>query len=77
MPNVGLMRVADAENGTERWVDTGSKHVRQAFDRWWYKRQLNMSDTLRRSRVDLASIATDEDYVKALMGMFKRRVVTH
>ena len=36
-----------------------------------------MSDTLRRSRVDLASIATDEDYVKALMGMFKRRVVTH
>ncbi|MCI6168356.1 MAG: DUF58 domain-containing protein [Sodaliphilus pleomorphus] len=77
MPNVGLMRVADAENGAERWVDTGSKHVRQAFDRWWYKRQLNMSDTLRRSRVDLASIATDEDYVKALMGMFKRRVVTH
>lgn len=77
MPNVGLMRVADAESGAERWVDTGSKHVRQAFDRWWYKRQLNMSDILRRSRVDLASIATDEDYVKALMGLFKRRVVTH
>lgn len=77
LPNVGLMRVYDAETGSERWINTSSKQVRQSFDRWWYKRQMAMGETLRRSRVDLASIATDEDYVKSLMGLFKRRAVTH
>ena len=30
---------------------------------------------MNRCRVDLASVATDEDYVKALMGLFKQRGV--
>ncbi len=75
MPNVGLMKVADAETGAERWIDTGSKRVRQAYDKWWYQRQLAMSGTLQRSKVDLASISTSDDYVKALMVLFKRRAV--
>ena len=77
MPNVGLMKVADAETGAERWIDTGSKRVRQAYDKWWYQRQLAMSGTLQRSKVDLASISTSDDYVKALMVLFKRRAVAH
>ena len=76
MPDVGLMKVADAETGLERWVDTGSKRVRQAYDKWWYQRQLNMNETLQRCRVDLASISTSDDYVKSLMGLFQRRGVT-
>lgn len=75
LPNVGLMKVADAETGAERWIDTGSKRVRQAYDKWWYQRQLAMSGTLQRSKVDLASISTSDDYVKALMVLFKRRAV--
>ncbi len=77
MPNVGLMKVADAETGAERWIDTGSKRVRQAYDKWWYQRQLAMSGTLQRSKVDLASVSTSDDYVKALMVLFKRRAVAH
>ena len=77
MPNVGFMKVADAETGAERWIDTGSKRVRQAYDKWWYQRQLAMSGTLQRSKVDLASISTSDDYVKALMVLFKRRAVAH
>ncbi len=76
MPDVGLMRVADAETGAERWIDTSSKRVRQAYDRWWYERQLKMSDTLKRAAVDSASIATDENYVKSLLGLFRRRAVS-
>ena len=34
-----------------------------------------MSGTLQRSKVDLASISTSDDYVKALMVLFKRRAV--
>jgi uncharacterized protein (DUF58 family) len=73
IPDIGLMRVRDLESGSERWIDTSSKKVRSEYQRWWYERQQNMSDTLKRCRVGSVSIATDEDYVTALMGLFKRR----
>lgn len=73
IPDVGLMRVRDLETGTERWIDSSSKRVRNEYQRWWYERQQNMSDTLKRCRVGSVSVATDEDYVTALMGLFKRR----
>ena len=73
LPNVGLIKVRDAERDIERWIDTSSRRVRQAYDRWWYERQLAMNDILTRSNVDLAQVATDEDYVKSLMALFKRR----
>lgn len=73
MPDVGLVRLADLESGATRWVNTSSKKVRKAYDRWWYDRQQLMSSRLKHSKVDFASVATDEDYVKALMGLFKQR----
>ena len=73
LPDVGLMRVSDLETGAERWVDTSSKKVRNEYGRWWYERQQVMSDTLKRCGVGSVSVATDEDYVAALMGLFKRR----
>jgi uncharacterized protein (DUF58 family) len=73
MPDVGLMRVADLETGATRWVDTGSKATRKAYNRWWYDLQQAMSVALRSTRVDFVSVATDEDYVKALMMLFKNR----
>lgn len=72
LPDVGLMRVADLETGTEQWVDTSSKRVRNDYSRWWYERQQNMSDTLKRCRVGSVSVATDEDYVSALKGLFQK-----
>lgn len=73
LPNVGLIKVIDSERDTQRWIDTSSKRVRQAYDQWWYKRQQVMSDTLTRSNVDLAQVATDEDFVKSLLALFKKR----
>lgn len=73
LPNVGLMRLADLETGGESWVDTSSKSVRQAYGKWWYGRQQQMVDTLNRCRVDSTSVATNEDYVKALMSLFRQR----
>ena len=74
LPDVGLMRVADLETGAEQWVDTSSKRVRNDYGRWWYERQQNMSDTLKRCRVGPVSVATDEDYVGALKGLFQKHV---
>ena len=74
LPDVGLLRVNDLESGREQWIDTSSKKVRNEFSKWWYERQQAMSHTLKRCRVNSVSVATDEDYVTALMGLFKKRV---
>lgn len=73
MPDVGLMRVLDLESGDTRWIDTSSSRVRKAYNKWWYERQQAMTAVLRSARVDFASVATDEDYVRALMALFKTR----
>ena len=74
LPDVGLLRASDLESGHEQWIDTSSKKVRNEFSKWWYERQQAMSHTLKRCRVNSVSVATDEDYVTALMGLFKKRV---
>ncbi len=73
LPDVGLLRVTDLETGGTRWVDTSFKSTRQAYNKWWYNRQQAMVETLRKSRVDHASVATDEDFAQALMSLFKNR----
>lgn len=73
IPDVGLMRITDLETGATRWIDTSSSKVRKAYGKWWYDRQQAMSETLKKSRVNFSSVATDEDYVKALMALFKNR----
>ena len=75
MPNVGLIKLHDPETNQEKWVNTGSAKVRNMYNRWWYERQLAMNERMLKCNVDLASIATDEDYVKSLMSLFKKRVV--
>lgn len=73
MPNVGLVKLYDPESGKEQWINTSSSRVRNLYGKWWYERQLQMNEQLLRSKVDVVSVATDEDYVKALMSLFKRR----
>lgn len=73
LPKVGLVKLRDAETGETKWVNTSSKNVRNAYERWWYEHQQQISDRFVKSKVDYASIATDEDYVKALMALFQKR----
>lgn len=75
LPDVGLVRIKDLETQKECWIDTSSSKVRQAHNKWWYERQQSMNETFHKSRVDVASIATDENYVKALMSLFQKRGV--
>lgn len=75
MPDVGLVRLRDMETGSDIWVDTSSKSVRANYAKSWYMRQQKLVSVTSRSGVDLASITTDEDFVKALLGLFRRRAV--
>jgi uncharacterized protein (DUF58 family) len=73
LPDVGLMRVVDAETGHEQYIDTSSRTLRQAHERYWRNRQQQLHETMTKSNVDMVSIATNEDYVKALLMLFKQR----
>ena len=73
LPAVGLMKIKDAETGQERWIDSGSARVREAYKTRWEKRQTAMSDTFKKCRVDAVSIRTEDDYVKALIALFDKR----
>lgn len=74
LPNIGLMRIVDAESGYEQYVDTSSKRLRTNYRNMWLQRQSDLNDTFAKSRVDSVSIATDEDYVKQLITLFKKRL---
>ncbi len=73
LPDVGLMKVVDAETGFEQYVDTSSRRLRESYHKQWLRRQQDLQETFAKSNVDSVTIATDEDYVKAMMGLFQRR----
>ena len=73
LPDVGLMKVVDAETGFEQYVDTSSKRLRDSYRKYWMNRQTQLLETFNKSNVDNVSIATNEDFVKALMMLFKQR----
>jgi len=73
LPDVGLMKVVDAETGFEQYVDTSSKRLREAYRRYWQNRQDELQETFNKSNVDNVSIATNDDFVKSLLLLFKQR----
>lgn len=73
LPDIGLIHTLDLETGELRWIDTSSKKVRRMYDKAWYDRQQLLAKRTSKSGVDLASVRTDEDFVKALLAMFRRR----
>ena len=73
LPDVGLIKVRDAESGEEMYIDTSSKRVRDAQQEWWTQQTAALKDALQKSRVDSVSICTDQDYVKALLALFAKR----
>ena len=70
MPNVGLLKVKDAETGERLWIDTASERVRKQYAQDWQDRQDRLEALMTRTGVRQVSIRTDEDYVKALMRLF-------
>ncbi len=73
LPDLGFVKFKDAETGQLRWINTSKRSNRDAYSRWWNENAEKVSTMFRRSGVDSVSVRTDEDYVKALMALFKKR----
>ncbi len=70
LPDVGLLRIRDAETGREQYLDTSSKAVRTAHGRYWDERANAIRHAFQKNSVDYMSVATNGDFVKALRQMF-------
>jgi len=73
LPNVGLICARDAENDTQKWVDTSSPELRRNYEKRYARMQERAQKTLRKYKVDNVTIGTDSDYVKDLIAFFKSR----
>ncbi len=73
LPDVGLMRVRDAETGKDMFIDTSSRKLRAAHHDNWVKNTDFLNDIFNKSNVDNISVATSDDYVKSLLMLFAKR----
>ena len=73
LPDVGMIKLKDAETGERIWVDTSNKRLRTTYKHAWGESQLALQKSFTKSGVDLVSMSTSEDYVRALMKLFKMR----
>ena len=73
LPAVGLVHIKDSESGEGAWVNTDSRKVRAAYERWFAELSAREESLLNKYQVDHVDIATDDDYVKGLMALFHRR----
>lgn len=73
LPDVGLLKLRDAETGHEQWVDTSSRAVRNAHHAWWMQRQEKLNGIFTHSNVDSVSVRTSGLCVKALLNLFAKR----
>lgn len=73
LPDIGLIHMEDLETGRTVWADTSSKRVRKMYEKAWYERQQLLQNVAVRSGVEIGVIRTDEDFVKVLLGVFRKK----
>lgn len=73
LPNVGLLRIRDAETDKEKIIDTSKRSIREDYSNWFAKHEEYFKTMFNKSGSDVVSIQTNQDYVKALLKFFKKR----
>ena len=73
IPNLGLVKLADAETGAERWIDTSSKRVRTQMIIDHKEREKLRNSIFIRSHLDRIEVTTGSNYIQPLVKFFRRR----
>ncbi|MCS6807719.1 MAG: DUF58 domain-containing protein [Bacteroidota bacterium] len=73
LPDVGLMRVCDAETGEVCWIDTAHPKTRAEYRSWWTQHEMMLSTIFAKSGVDVISIETAASYIAPLRAFFRAR----
>lgn len=75
LPSIGMIKLKDAEKGNYVWVDSSSRKTRKLYTDWWIKHLGRLDVMFKKCGVDYVSVNTNEDYVKSLMTLFKKRAL--
>ncbi len=73
LPNIGLAQFQDLETGEMKWINTSSKKVRKNYRLKQEEQEERVRQIFLKSKTDFAEILTDEEYIKPLMNLFKKR----
>jgi uncharacterized protein (DUF58 family) len=73
LPNIGLIKLKDAETGMYKWADTSDKNIRNHFLVNVKQHEAKLKEMFNKSGVDTANINTSESYIVPLTNLFKRR----
>jgi uncharacterized protein (DUF58 family) len=73
IPNIGLVKLADAETGAERWIDTSSKRVRSQMVLDRKEREKIRNSIFVKSNLDRIEVTTGSNYIQPLVQFFRRR----
>lgn len=70
LPDVGLLKLKDAETGERIWVDSSLERVREQYAQDWRTQQAKLDSLYTHAGIAHVGIRTDEDFVKKLMQLF-------
>jgi uncharacterized protein (DUF58 family) len=73
LPPIGMVKLKDAETGEYIWIDSNSRQIRKAYEIWWKESSSKLDRIFNKCGVDYVSINTEEDYVRSLMSLFRKR----
>jgi uncharacterized protein (DUF58 family) len=73
LPDIGLIKLKDAETGNYSWIDTSDPKARQIYRKWWTDLSEQLDISFKKSGIDYVNISTNHDYVKSLISLFKKR----
>lgn len=73
LPNIGMVKLKDAETGNYSWIDTSDRKAREIYRKWWNDLSAQLDNSFQKSRVDYVNISSNHDYVKSLISLFKKR----
>jgi uncharacterized protein (DUF58 family) len=76
LPDVGLIRVRDAESGQSIWLDTTDPGVRAHYTERFEENRDYAARAFRQAGADFLSLQTTESYATALFRFFEQRART-
>lgn len=73
LPDVGLMKLKDAETDQKIWVDTTNRKFRENYEVYMQEKFQKFQTEIKRINLDHVLINVSESYIEPLIKFFKRR----
>lgn len=73
LPNIGRIKMKDAETGKYYWVNTSNKIFQKEYKNWWSSLEADFKNNCKKLGIDKIHLNTNQPYTKELLQVFKKR----